>query len=285
VAYWLTNVLQDAYSDLGQSETFLATTTGTTTTTLNSNYSVREEPPEDSYLLDGTLIVVRDAAGASAAPEGEFGRISAYDAGTYTFTHDALTVATAAGDTVMVAPSLYPLREMIRIVNSSLRELGNILLVDTSITTASGQLEYTYPIALKSKEPARVQIQGVTDDSDANEWKEFGNYYVVPAAPGSTGLFVFKTEYDSGYNVKLWYEGVHPELTAYNSVISETIPPPLIRAMVVERALTWINSKNYGSDKYMVEMLKDARQRLNAVRGEFRIWRPRRRKAIEWPDA
>lgn len=260
-------------NDLGQAEILVATG-GTTTTTIYTGYSSRDEPPEDNYLLDGSVCVVRDAAGASAVPENEIARITAYDAGTYTWTHVALTTAPASGDTVMVCPSTFPWVQILQCANQSLSKLGYISLIDTSITTAAAQTEYTLPVVAKAMKPYRVQIQGITSDANDNRWQDIVDYEIVPAAAGSTGLLVLQRQPASGYNIKIWYRGLHPALTAYNSPISETIPPPLIRAMTIERALTWLVAKDRGSDEYLVKMLSDTRRDLKDIQDQWRVWEP-----------
>jgi hypothetical protein len=283
MGYTLSNLLRDLWDDLGQTYSFVATG-GSTSTALNGNISIVEEPPEDNYCIEGSLLVERDAGGASSAPEGEFGRISAYAASTYTYTVDtALTIAVAAGDTVMVVTPVFPLRDMIRLANMTLQnQLGNIALVDTSITTADGQTEYTLPLVCKNKAPFRVQVQ-TNSDTDDNQYKDV-TFYIVPATANSTGLLVLP-QLDSGYTVKIWYEGTHPQLTAYSSVISETIPRPLVLAHMRERAIRWYNNKTGGSSEYWMQMHNEAKAELDRASVMHKVWKPaRHQKILTWVE-
>src|SRR3990167_6302277 len=79
-------------------------TGGSVTTVIDTNRP-EEDEPED--FEDGTIIILRDSAGAGAAPEGEFSRVTAYAPGTTTFTTaDTLTAAVASGDRYGVTGNL-----------------------------------------------------------------------------------------------------------------------------------------------------------------------------------
>jgi hypothetical protein len=280
MGYTLSNLLRDLWDDLGQTYSFVATG-GSTSTALNGNISIVEEPPEDNYCIEGSLLVERDAGGASAAPEGEFGRISAYAASTYTYTVDtALTIAVAAGDTVMVVTPVFPLRDMIRLANMATQnDLGEIALVDVSLTTAANQTEYALPLVCKGRRPLRVQIQGTTSDANANQYFDDVSFDIVPAVAGSTGLLVLP-QYASGYTIKIWYLGVHSQLTAYSSVISETIPRPLLLAMMRARAIRWYNNKTGGSSEYWMQMHNEAKAELDRASVMHKVWKPARKQKI-----
>src|SRR3990167_10690202 len=154
MAFTLSNLLQSMYKELGQLKLRRATGGGTTTvidTTLLG--LLTDETPKD-----GTMFIVRDAVGASAAPEGEFARISSYVDLTTTFTVDAtLTAAVASGDTYGWASSRYPLDMMMQMEKDGLRALGDVPLVDiTTLDTAASQTEYDYAVTWKRVEPYRV---------------------------------------------------------------------------------------------------------------------------------
>ena len=82
-------------------------------------------------------IVIEDAGGANAAPEGEFSRITDYTASSQTVTvSPALTAAPAAGDRVLIVPPDFPLYDMIEVVNDALKNIGDIPKVDVSQQTS-----------------------------------------------------------------------------------------------------------------------------------------------------
>ena len=113
--FQFTNLLQAIYTHLEQTKTILATGGGTGTivdTTLGTQYIT-------GSFLNWTAFIVRDAGGAAAAPEGEFQRVSAYNASTKTITvASVFSAAVAAGDRVLLARATpYPLQDVIAICN------------------------------------------------------------------------------------------------------------------------------------------------------------------------
>jgi hypothetical protein len=263
MAYTLSNAIVDVYFELGQRNDHLATG-GTTTTAIDANYT-------DDGDRVGTIIVTRDSAGAGAAPEGQFKRVSAYDASTGTFTTAAFSVAIASGDEFVYVNNKYPVYTIISAINRSLEELGYIDYVDvTNFTTASNQTEHALPVALKHAQPKRVQIQTDTDDANDNRWVEVMEWEVTPAAPGSTGLLIIP-QYATGYDLKVWYETVHPSVRLYSDVISETIPPALLVAMAKVKALQWKRSRSTG--RAYIEQLNAAKQELLNARILHKVYR------------
>ena len=90
---------------------------------------------------------------------------------------------------------------------------------------------------------------------------------------------------DSGHTVKLWYEGVHPRLTAFSSVISETIPRQLLVALMRERAIRWYNNKTGGSSEYWMQMHNEAKSECDRVRAMYKVWKPpKSQKILTWAD-
>ena len=168
MAFTLSNMLQGVYKALGQLR--VSTATGGSTTTIVDTKRVGTANDDD--FRNGVAFVVRDAGGASAAPEGEFNRISAYVDSTGTFTVDtAYTAAPASGDTYAWANQQYPIYEMIQAMNDGLRLLGDVPLVDTTtLDTAAAQTEYAAAVAWKRRRPYRIDIQGRTGDADDNQW-------------------------------------------------------------------------------------------------------------------
>src|SRR5688572_18865824 len=187
MALTLSKIAQRVWRETGFSVDITAT--GGSTTTIVDTNSIYTA---DDALIGGTAVVVRDAGGSSAAPEGELARISDYAASTTTFTLGAtLTAAVASGDSVLLASPKIRLPQMIQAINDGLTNLGTIQLVDTSLTTADNQTEYALPVGLKIKRLIDVQLQTYTGDANDNQYRSIiGQTDYVPAAPGSTGLLV-----------------------------------------------------------------------------------------------
>jgi hypothetical protein len=138
----LSELLQRSCLKLGRKMCYVTTATGGSGTGGTGTYTATDTKQGSDYADDdwnqGTLFVVRDAAGASALPEGEFSQItdSAYVNPTYTWTIEALTGnPVAAGDTIMCVSPRVPKYILIQKANEVLDAFGTIPLVDTSITT------------------------------------------------------------------------------------------------------------------------------------------------------
>lgn len=266
------------WGNLGKIEAFeeFLATGGSTTTIANGKIAERQDRPEDNYSIDYTAIVVRDAGGANAAPEGEMQRVNAYVSTTYTHTVDtAFTAAVASGDKIAIVNSDIPLLEMYRAINNALSKRGEIPLVDTSLTSDVNKTEYALPVALKREDLIRVEYQTITNDSNDNRWTHIQHYDIIPAAPGSTGLLILP-QLPQGRTIRLTYMGVHPKITTYSSVISEYIHPSVVYAAVKKEALAWYNSTTGGGENYWLQKENEAAQELETALRDYPIWTPKR---------
>lgn len=268
----LSKVMQRAWREIGHLVDIKATG-GSTTTVIDTSLATRYTT--DDALIGGTAIVVYDAGGAGAAPEGEFARISDYVASTQTFTIDAVTAAIASGDRVGLARPTIPHPQMQEAVNDGLARLGLIQLVDTSLTSADGQTEYALPVGLKIERLIDIQYPVNPDDANDSQWRSIislSDY--TPAAPGSTGLLVIP-QLPASRTIKIIYEGVHPRLTTFSSVISETIQEELAVAAAIDKALTWLVSKRGDSalNTFILQRWNDAKQTLQMMRAEKPIYK------------
>lgn len=261
----LASLIRDAVVHLGRTNyKMLKATAGSTTTiadTLVTGFS-----DDDDAVVNGTIIITADAGGAGAAPEGEAQRISAYSETTSQFTVDtAFTQAVAAGDGAMFINSQFPFAELKQLANTMLADLGNIALVDTSITSATGTNEYTLPVGLKYTDPIQVSYA----NSGANDRVPVTNFTVIPAAPGTTGKLVLRNLPDAR-QVYVIYNGTHPLLTTFNSVISETIDPALASWALASCIWRWKEP----TDPASLQRLNEALSKEAQFKMERPIWKP-----------
>jgi hypothetical protein len=253
----LSQLLQEVYGDLGMSEAFRATG-GSTTTIVDSNLSSLPNQPDDDFAINYTAFVIRDAGGASAAPEGEFARVSAYASGTWTYTVDTLTAAVGSGDDIMLCTDDIPLRDMIRAANRGLMEIGVVPNVpDTSLTTAADQTEYTLPASIQKGIIKSVWYQGLTNDADNNQWILINPVKTEQGTYGSTGTLILP-QLPADRTLKIVYDGVHSKLTAYNSEIASSIPESLAIASAVKQALKWYVGNNEGGEDWWLKRYNEA---------------------------
>jgi len=267
-------VMQRAWRETGNMIDITATGGSTTTVVdANSRYTTT------NALLNGTVIVTRDAGGAGAAPEGEFGLISAFVSGTKTFTMAALTTAVASGDSIGLVRSVIPATQMLQAVNDGIQDLGYIALVDTSITIVASQYEYDLPVGLKYDEPFDILLQGNTTLATANQYFSILPFCTIfPASPGSAGMLEVRGM-PTGRKLKIVYKGVHPAITAFSSVISETISEKVAVAAAIDKALTWLVSKRGESaiNSILLQRWNDAKDQLSAAKIDVPIQKERKK--------
>jgi len=242
------DVFVDVLQDLGVLN--ITTTTGASSKIALVDSKIAATYEDDEF-NEGWAFCIRTSDGL--APQGEYVRISDYDGVTGTFTVDTFSANVDAGDTIGFINDEYPLRLMLERLNSALRteKIGDLVLVDTSITTVSGQTEYTLPLALKRR-PFRVEIQTSTTSGDY-EYVQIYGWCHVPAAAGSTGKLVLSANPDAGKILRVWYRGQHPTLSTYSSVIDETIPPEIVRYALLVEMMSWLNSREEGENDHVKE--------------------------------
>lgn len=274
MAYTVSNAIVSALTRIGQLN--ISKATGGSTTTIVDT-TIDPENQEDDAYKNGIAVVIRDALGASAAPEEQFNRISAYVADTGTFTVDtAFTIAVASGDTYGYTSPNYNLNDMTRLVNESLQELGDMPNTDTTtLSTLAGDTEYAAAVAWKRRQPYRIDVQGSTSDAQDNQWIPINNWDWVPAGAGSTGLIIFNDHMLASRKIRVWYQDRHPIVNAFSDKINERIDPELMARALVFQIRNWEVERDDGGDKTLLQKWNKAKQELN----EMKIERP-----IEKPD-
>jgi hypothetical protein len=267
----LSKVMQRAWREMGFSVDITATG-GSATTIVDAN----TQYTSDDSLVGGTALVVRDAGGAGASPEGRFARITDFVASTKTFTVDTITDGVASGDSVLLATPRIKLPQMIQAVNDGLSNLGTISLVDTSLSLSGGTYSYDLPVALKITDLKDLLVfDGVMYQS------VMGLAQYFPAAPGTAGTLQF-SQIPFTNTLKIVYEGVHPTLSAYSDKISETIQEELAVAAAIDKALTWYISKRGDSalGTFAIQRWNDAKQTLQMQNADKPVYRAK--KATKW---
>jgi len=257
-------LLQGVYDALGSGVTkgLIATGGGLTTiidTTLSDDY-------QTDHFKNYYAFVVRDAGGASAAPQGEFELCTAYNESTKTLTVDTYTVAVAAGDEILLTkPSPFGLGDVKRLCNTALKELGGITRYDTSLTAVSTTKEYTIPVAV------RVPLDDVWIlPTGADDYVRIEGCEVQQGAAGATWKLIIPTGHSG--TLKLAYKIPHPALVDYDDVV-EDIPAPLAIAVCAWTCATW-KAKN---DATWKETANELQQKYESARLRFPIPRHQKR--------
>ncbi len=247
----LFDILLRVYSDLGELQFGLATG-GSSTTLVDSGIGGSDDD------WNGGTVFITEAD--SAAPVAEFAEITDYatSSGTLTFASsgiNGLSSAPAADDEYALASSLYTLDYMRGVVNRALVRMGNITVVDESLTTAANQKEYTIPGAAVKDNLREVWIAPV---STANN----EGWVLLPKGVWrqELNILIFQQQPVSGKTLKLVYMGLQTRLAAFGDAISADIP--LNR--VVAEAVYLVRTSRKSSGRERAEAEDDlllARQR------------------------
>jgi len=269
----LSQIMLGVYTRLGMLTAGDATG-GSTTTIVDSALG-----GSDDDWSGGAAFVIRDAGGASAAPEGEFKLITDYTASSGTITVASAWSATssvASGDVYGLTTSEVSPAQMTRLVNEALRSLGVVPLVDTTtLDSTASQTEYTYALAWKQNPPRQVAYQGRTGDANDNRWITIRDWKYIPAAAGSTGLLVLP-QLPVGRDIRIVYDGIHPVVNAFSDKINELIAEDVVVAEACYHALLWLAGREQYTNPGRIQSLNQATQEREIARARHPIWRPHR---------
>lgn len=278
-AYTLFDLVYHVAGELGALVESIATG-GSTTTTIDTLRL--QSVYEDDWFNLGTVFIVRDSAGAGAAPEKEYARVSDFASSSGTLTHATVTAAVGAGDRYAVTTRRFDLDAVIRAINTALREIL-IETIDTSLSTASSQLEYTLPTTILNASEIKVYVQRVTTDTDANEWQQVYDWYIEQAAAGTGKKLVFNNAPNYVRALRVHYWLPHTPLYASTDKLHESVD---INRVVLDAALQLVKARENDTahaDPETKTLIARLEQRRAAM-----VWRQRgmRRgpKLATWGD-
>ena len=265
MSFDLTDVLREFYLRTGQLRVGYAT--GGSTTTILDTFRNREG--RDKAWKNGAAFVITSSDGL--APQAEFSRIETSIASVWQLTlSNTLTAAVGAGDYYGFTGPEYPLYEMIQLVNSALRKLGPLDLVDkTTLDSVSNQSEYDASADWKNPYgPFRVDV-AQNDDTDDQQWLNEVDHDWEPALAGSGGKILFPNyPSHSGKDIRVWYRGSHPTVSTFDDVIDGRFDPEVVIQATLSAALDWNNTRIRGGDKFLLKRSGKAEADLMAAKRE-----------------
>ena len=233
---------------------------------------------EDDTWNGGTVWIITDAGGASAAPEGEWATISGFASATGDATISTLTAAVAAGDTYGIASARYPLDVLKTAINNELTKHEVIRYDTTSLDVAAGQSEYDLPTGIYGHNLMGV-YEATTTDSNDNKWTPL-NFSVQESDTGSQHVLVIHSGITSTNDLMLEYK--YRLVPLY--LASDEIDTALPLAKILDAAAAnceVIRMRTYGSEsKLDIEMMKIYRQDAQLADMKNPIRLPARRGRI-----
>ncbi len=252
----------------------VSTTTGGSATTLVDTKRIEK----DDTFKGGTVWLITDADGASAAPEGEYSRISAWDLDTWTATVATMT-AIASGDTYAIAAARYPLDLLISAINNELIKHEIPRYDRTSLDIVTGQSEYTLPTGIRGENIISVYEETDTDSNDSKPVPL--NFDVQEAATGSQHLLVIKSrKVTAGNDIMLEYMARLSPLYLATDVIDDIVPMALILpAAAAQCELIRMRTLDSG-DPLDIAMLQFYRDEAQIAKRENIIRKPAKRGKV-----
>jgi len=278
MTYTLSNLTYELAVELGT--VYEGEATGGTTTTLIDTNDLTQA---DDYWNEGTVWILDDAGGASAAPEGEYAKISDFDNGTSTVTHGTLTAAPAAGDRYAIAKKTYTLYTMIQAINRALRNINIEYTDTTTIDTAASQTEYTLP-AIAAMDLRQVFLQTKTGDADDNRWVEIFDWYIQKTATGTQEELILPRQYTTSRDVKLVYMAPHGKLYDYNDKLDESVHMERVIFRAAWMIMNTEVQQTRSQDPYLVESREYYKSLTQLADVRYQIKGPQKRGRLMIPD-
>jgi len=252
-----------------------STATGGSTTTLIDT----KRTESDDAFNGGTIWLITDAGGASAAPEGQWARVSDWVNSTTTATMAAMTVAPASGDTYGIAAGGFPLDMLIGGINDELVKHRVVRYDRTSLDVVSGQSEYTLPAGIRQDNLLNVYEETDSDSDDSKPVKL--NFQVQTAAAGSQHLLILEsTNVTAGYDLMLEYTTYLSPIYTASGVIDNSLPMARILDQAAANCLA-IRMRTTGSiNKLDMQLMGWFREDAKDAKRENVVRRPAKRGRV-----
>jgi len=209
----------------------------------------------DDYWNEGTLLVLTDAGGESAAPENESRAISDFEADDDRVTvGTAFSAALAAGDLVAITTDEYPRWVILRAINAALQWYGDIPTEDdTTLDTAGSTLEYSLPAAAVN-DLRQVFIAART--STPYSYQRFPYYHVDLG----NGKLVFHVQPPYIRNIRLVYMAPHATIDADDDVINAALHLPALYEHAAAQCYRWKTQKGGYDNKNLIDQYNQSLQ-------------------------
>jgi hypothetical protein len=165
-------------------------------------------PYRPNWFDNGTLIV-RDGT-----LDGQFIQITTSTTGAINFS--TLAAAPAAGNRYVAIRSQYNRYEIISAINTALLEFGELTYLDSTLTVVADTEEYSLPSGVSHV----VRVETTEETASPYGWGRNFNW-----REGNGKLIFDAGRYPDavGTKIRVWYNKLHPAVSAYNDTISDKI--------------------------------------------------------------
>lgn len=233
----------------------------------------------DDAFNGGTLWVITDVGGLSAAPEGEWARVTDFANTNGIITISEITEEIEEDDTYGISTGDFPLDVLISAINDELVKHWVVRYDRTSLDVITGQSEYTLPAGIRQDNLLNVYEE---TDADSDDSKPVAlNFSVQTATAGSQHLLILEsTNVTPGYDLVLEYRTKLAPLYLATDVIDDSLPMARILSDAAAHAhLVRMQTYSSGSD-LGIEAMKMFREDARLARLENQIRLPAKRGRV-----
>jgi len=233
----------------------------------------------DDAFNGGTLWVITDAGGESAAPEGEWARVSDFVNTDGVITISEVTADVEEGDTYGVATGNFPLDVLISAINKYAIKHNVIRYDRTSLDITANTSEYTLPAGIRQDNLINVYEETDTDTSDSQPTPL--NFEVQTAAAGSQHkLLILSRNVTTGNDIVLEYRTKLAPMYLATDVIDDSLPMARILADAAAHARAIQMSTLTSGSELEIAMMNIHREDAALARAENPIRLPAKRGKV-----
>lgn len=265
-AYVLFDLVYRVARELGVA--FEGTATGGAAGQLTDNIFLKNRFGDD-YFNAGTLLLLYDAGGLGASPQGEWARITDYAQNPGVIFHENFLAPEGVGDRYAAIGAEFTLDTLIQNINMALNSIQIPYIDITTITTEEDKTEYTLPTDLLDQD-INVYIQRAST-TDNYLWLQVYDWYIAETAVGTAKELIFRTQPPAPYIVKLEYWKQHPSLNVRTDKLAEAVNIDRVSVESALRCLMWKKAQKSQADPILDMRLGEMSSRVAAMRAKYPI--------------
>jgi hypothetical protein len=236
----------------------------------------------DDDFNNGTLFIISSTNAGTSLIDGQFRRISDYDASSGEFTlSSGLSTAVTDGTRFGYTTPEFPHELVVELANQSLQSIGPLDFIDRTIVSSANQQVYNISTAAKYSRIKQVDIMGTVGSSTNDpEWRTLYDWTIEPSSAAGTNLLILGEQPMTGRDIRITFEGHHHRVVDSTANIDERIHPELAALVLVEKMYEYRNSLNRGSVEFDRQRWNDAKAQVAEFKIRFPIWRKYKKPQI-----
>jgi hypothetical protein len=246
--------------------------TGGSTTTIADTV---ERTEANDFWNGGSAWITYDAAGAGAAPQGEYSFVSDFaNSGGILTLRSTLTAAVAANDRYAVAGLRYPLQLLIQKVNEVLSTIPIRKDDISTLTIVDSQTEYSLPSDVW--EVKELWLQTNVDDTNDTQPVRIYDWEFRKSATGTANKIILGRQFSADDIVNVVYLTNHQTLRVATDKLDDTIHINRVLYDAAVRCLLWYKAKVGDSDTSVNDLLNLYQGMAAEMNNRFNVSYPKK---------